>query len=217
VPGQDNPERARLASELGVEPQRLAGLDPELVDRVLRRIDALAEAAAVDDLTGVLRRRAGLDALEREIQRARRHGDRRLVVAFVDGAALRRVNNLRGHAAGDAVVRELAGALRRRLRAYDLVVRWGGDEFVCALSQAGLEQTERVMADVDADFAGRTGCHFRFGLAQIEPGEGAEALIARADADLYARRRRGGSGAQGRERCGESKQNLQGRSLHSPA
>jgi len=91
----------------------------------------------VDDLTGTLRRGAGLAALEREIGRARRHGDHLLTVAFIDLDSLKSVNDSSGHAAGDALLCELAGALTRRLRAYDLVVRWGGDEFVVALSHAG--------------------------------------------------------------------------------
>src|SRR5207302_10724672 len=104
----------------------------------------------------------------------------------------------------------LAGALKRRLRAYDLVMRWGGDEFVVALSHAGQGSARRILEQIEDDFRSRTGHNFDVGVAQIGPEGGAEELVARADAGLYARRR-------GRDRWGESRQKRQGRSLQSPA
>jgi len=207
---EDEPHIRRLARELGVPPEGLAGLPPDVALLISARLRELREAAHVDDLTGALRRGAGLAALEREIGRARRHGDHLLTVAFIDLDSLKSVNDSSGHAAGDALLCELAGALTRRLRAYDLVMRWGGDEFVVALSHAGSEGARRVLREVENDFRSRTGRNFDVGVAEIGPEGGAEELVARADADLYARRR-------GRDRWGESRQKRQGRSLHSPA
>jgi len=206
----DEPLLRRLARELGVPPERLTGLSPDLAHLIGARLRALQEAAHVDDLTGTLRRGAGLAALDREIRRARRHGDHLLTVAFIDLDSLKSVNDSSGHAAGDALLCELAGALTRRLRGYDLVMRWGGDEFVVALSHAGSESALRVLREIEDDFRDRTGHSFEVGVAEIGPEGGSEELVARADADLYARRR-------GRERWGESRQKRQGRSLHSPA
>ena len=206
----DDPLLQRLARELDVPPERLQRLPSDLALLISTRLALLQEAAHVDDLTGTLRRGAGLDALEREIGRARRHGDHLLTVAFIDLEALKSVNDSSGHAAGDALLCELAGALRRRLRAYDLIMRWGGDEFVVALSHAGVPSARRVLQEVEDDFRSRTGHHFDVGVAEIGPDGGAEELVARADADLYARRRE-------RERWGESRQKRQGRSLQSPA
>jgi diguanylate cyclase (GGDEF)-like protein len=207
---EDDALRRRLARELGVPLEHLVGLPPDLVLLIGARLRELQEAAHVDDLTGALRRGAGLAALDREIGRARRHGDNLFTVAFIDLDSLKSVNDSGGHAAGDALLCELAGALKRRLRAYDLVVRWGGDEFVVALSHAGRESARRILRDVEHDFRHRTGHTFDVGVAEIGPEGGAEELVARADADLYARRR-------GRERWGESRQKRQGRSLQSPA
>jgi diguanylate cyclase (GGDEF)-like protein len=200
----------RLAGELGVAPDRLAGLPKDLAQLIGARLRELQEAAHVDELTGVLRRGAGLAALQREVGRARRHGDHRLAVAFIDLESLKSVNDSSGHAAGDAVLRELAGSLRRRLRGYDLIVRWGGDEFVVALSHAGRQSARRILEEVGDDFRRRTGHGFDVGVAEIGPAGGAEELVAQADADLYARRRE-------RESEGESRQKRHGRSLHSPA
>lgn len=201
--------RARIAHELGLPPTRLAGIDRQFLQLLDHRLQELHEAAAVDELTGALRRAAGLDALQREVRRARRFDDRKLVVAFVDLDCLKAVNDGQGHAAGDAVLRELAAALRRRLRAYDLVIRWGGDEFVCSLPQAGLEVSERALEDIRTEFVARTGCSFSTGFAELGTHADAEELVAGADADFYERRRR--------ERWGPARQNRQGSSLHSPA
>jgi diguanylate cyclase (GGDEF)-like protein len=205
----DRRARARLAHELATPASRLAALDPQLVELIDRRLRELKEAAAVDELTGVLRRAAGLAALVREVRRARRFNDLKLVVAFVDVDNLKGVNDTQGHAAGDAVLREFAAALRRRLRAYDLVIRWGGDEFVCSLPQAGLEPAQRALEDIGTELLARTGCSFSCGLAELGPEGDAEDLVARADADLYERRRL--------ERWGPARQNRQGSPLHSPA
>lgn len=210
--GDERPLRAQLARELGVSQTRLSGVDRELLIAIERRIDALKEEAAVDELTGVLRRAAGLAALEREVRRARRFDDRKLVVAFADLDDLKVVNDSLGHNAGDAVLREMAAALRRRLRAYDLVIRWGGDEFVCSLPGAGVQAAQRAMDDIRTELMARTGRTFSAGFAELgeqEPEGDAASLVARADADYYERRRR--------DRWGLFRQNRQGIVAHSPA
>ena len=91
--------------------------------------------AQIDQLTGALGRELGIATLEREINRARR-GNGRLVLAYVDVDGLKEVNDRQGHAAGDALLRDVVGAIQTHLRSYDPIVRVGGDEFVCALGQA---------------------------------------------------------------------------------
>jgi diguanylate cyclase (GGDEF)-like protein len=201
--------RRQVAGELAVPPERLAGLDRGVLEAIERRLEQLKEEAAVDEMTGVLRRAAGLDQLQREVRRARRFDDRKLVVAFCDLDDLKEVNDALGHAAGDAVLRETAAALRRRLRAYDLVIRWGGDEFVCSLPGAGLEAAQRALEDICTELRARTGCTFSAGFAELGDDGDAESLVARADADYYDRR--------GRDRWGLGRQNRQGSSAHSPA
>jgi diguanylate cyclase (GGDEF)-like protein len=201
--------RRQVAAELRVLPDRLSGMSRDVLEAVEQRVNELKDEAAVDELTGVLRRAAGLDQLQREVRRARRFDDYKLVVAFCDLDDLKVVNDTSGHAAGDAVLRETAAALRRRLRAYDLVIRWGGDEFVCSLPGAGLEAAQRAIEDIQTELRARTGCTFSAGFAELGLDDDAESLVTRADADYYERRRR--------ERWGPSRQNRQGSAAHSPA
>ncbi|MDQ6637762.1 MAG: GGDEF domain-containing protein [Candidatus Dormibacteraeota bacterium] len=180
-----------LAQLVGAEASRFDGLEPALAADLLRRMSELLAAAATDELTGLLRRGAGLPALERELGRAERQGDQRLTVAFLDLHSLKQVNDTEGHAAGDALLRTLAETLRQGLRAYDVIIRWGGDEFVLGLA-ADLGQGETILTRLAESFGAATSHSFHFGLAHLQPGEAVADLVARADADLYARRR--GSG-----------------------
>lgn len=201
--------RREVAAELSLTPDQLVRVERRVLEAIERRLQQLKDEAAFDELTGVLRRAAGMDQLEREVRRARRFDDRKLVVVFADLDDLKVVNDTLGHATGDAVLRELAAVLRRRVRAYDLVIRWGGDEFVCSLPGAGLEAAQRAMEDIRTELRARTACTFSAGYSELGDDGDAESLVARADADYYERRRR--------DRWGPGRQNRQGSSAHSPA
>lgn len=142
--------------------------------------------ASLDGLTGAYVRSAGMLQLEREVLRAQR-GLEPLVVAFVDVDHLKAVNDEGGHAAGDRLLVRVVDALRARLRLYDLVIRYGGDEFLCVLPGMPLAEAERRFLLVNEDLAPAS---VSFGAARSDGQPGPDALIAEADADLYARRAR---------------------------
>jgi diguanylate cyclase (GGDEF)-like protein len=200
--------RQELADLLGVDVDGLAQLSDEGVRRASDTVHLLQERlarsnqdAAVDELTGLLRRRAGLAALELALARARRTG-LPLVVAFLDVDGLKTVNDERGHAAGDEVLRAVATVLRRHLRGYDVVARVGGDEFLAALVDVGEKDARRRLADVAVKVVDECGQGISWGLAELAEGDDAPSLIARADAQLYSGRRQaraGGSGARLRD------------------
>lgn len=185
-----------LATALGVRPDQLARFDDTEVDGALQRLRALvmqiqqlAAEVTVDELTGALRRGAGVQALEREVARFRRVGGKGVALAFIDVDGLKRINDAEGHPAGDVLLSEVVAAIRERLRAYDLVIRWGGDEFVCVLSNASSLDAEHTVADIEANVHTRTsGRSVSTGLAALEADDTVASLVARADARLYARR-----------------------------
>jgi diguanylate cyclase (GGDEF)-like protein len=143
------------------------------------------EDASLDSLTGANGRGAGLLQLERELVRAQRT-NALLTVAFVDVDNLKVVNDSGGHASGDRLLVRVAAALRHRLRPYDLVIRYGGDEFVCVLPDVGTGEAEDRLAMVNADLAAHGSVSV--GVVTAEPGESGGAVVARADAVLYAGR-----------------------------
>ena len=91
---------------------------------------------------------------------------------FIDVDGLKRINDTEGHAAGDTLLADVVAAIRERLRAYDLVIRWGGDEFVCVLPDATREEAERTLADIEQHVRDRTsGRSVSTGLAALEDGD----------------------------------------------
>jgi diguanylate cyclase (GGDEF)-like protein len=157
------------------------------------RDEAVAELrrAHLDELTGAFRRGSGEDALQSEIDRARR-GEIPLVLAFLDVDALREVNNREGHPAGDALLRDVVAAIRSKVRSYEPIVRFGGDEFVCAVSDVDLDQAgERFKAVQESLAQNNNGAAISVGLAELRPDDTLDQLIDRADEALLAARRRG--------------------------
>ena len=162
--------------------------------RALMRELALASTDAV---TGARMRAAGLADLETEIDRTRRT-DVGLVVAYVDVVGLKARNDEHGHAAGDMLLKRVVGAIKRHVRPYDLVVRLGGDEFLCAMPGANLAEIhERFRRVAEALRAVEDPSEITAGFAELESGDTLEELIARADADLIEHRRASATGAGG--------------------
>lgn len=140
--------------------------------------------AGLDELTGVFRRGTGELALTHEIDRSRRSGQS-LVMAVIDIDALKAINDSQGHPAGDALLRDVAGAITSTLRSYDVTVRWGGDEFVCTLSEVTLLVASERIAEIQrALAAARPGASFSTGLAELADDDTFETLLARADTAL---------------------------------
>ena len=159
--------------------------------RALADRQALArqlEIAETDALTGVRARAAGLIDLDHELDRCRRSGGV-LIVAYIDVVGLKALNDSAGHSAGDGLLRRVVALLRSHLRSYDLIIRLGGDEFLCAMSNMALSDArDRIRLVGSALAASADAGAIRAGLAELGADEDAESLIARADAELLASR-----------------------------
>jgi diguanylate cyclase (GGDEF)-like protein len=155
----------------------------------------LALAARTDGLTGCLNHAAMQDTLRRELERSRRTGSG-LSLAIVDLDDFKQVNERHGHQAGDEVLKHVAAALRDSVRAYDVVARYGGDEFVIIALDAGedvaVDVVSRALDEArgrlaDLGFGGEATLATA-GVASGRPGDSPTMLIARADeALLYAK------------------------------
>ena len=111
-------------------------------------------------------------------------------MAFVDVVGLKTVNDTHGHAAGDALLNQVARSIMQHLRSYDVIVRFGGDEFVCSLAGQDLagvrDRFERIALHLAASADGAT---FTLGLAQQQDGDTLHDLIQRADTAMLEARR----------------------------
>jgi diguanylate cyclase (GGDEF)-like protein len=133
-------------------------------------------------------RAVGVAAVEREIAVARLR-ESTLTVAFIDVDNLKAVNDQQGHAAGDELLRGVVQELLGRLRAQDLVFKYGGDEFVCLLPDTSLAATQAIFELRPASAI--RSWSFGYGLAELQGTEDARRLIARADDALTSARRPG--------------------------
>ncbi len=158
----------------------------------------LTVQAMTDPLTSLANRRHGFSELERLVSAAQRHG-RSLAVLIADLDHFKGVNDTYGHEAGDQCLAEGARRLGHAVRASDLPMRWGGEEFVVLMPDASRghadEIAERIRSAVaDPPFhtsAGLLSITMSLGWAMLTDTETGNDLIARADAALYEAKRRG--------------------------
>ncbi len=196
-------DRARAATQRAeaARDRELAARDRRQAAEDRAQAAAAREAAALDVLTGAWQRGPGLAELQRLIDRARR-GTSELVVAYVDVDGLKVTNDNLGHQAGDALLASVVGAMRAHLRSYEPIIRLGGDEFLCALSDAPLRRVRARFAEISAGLAQASEhASISVGFAQLTAEDSPEDVIARADADLLATkraRRAVGDSARGR-------------------
>ncbi len=160
----------------------------------------LQHIAALDPLTGCYNRRFGRDRLHEELHRARR-AEGLLAIVMFDIDHFKAVNDTYGHLVGDRVLVGVARAARQRLREGDVLVRYGGEEFLAILPGASAADAaglcERIRRAVE-DCAVRSGdqvvrCTVSLGHADLlSAGDvDADAVVALADAALYEAKRAG--------------------------
>lgn len=174
-------DRSREDRRAAAEDRRMAAQDRD------ESVHALG-AAAIDSLTGARLRGPGLLDLEREVARCARTTEP-LAIVYLDVDQLKAVNDTSGHVAGDDLLRAVAHAIRAGSRPYDLLVRVGGDEFVCALPGMTAEAAAVRMAAVNVELRqGLTHGSVSVGIAAARTGDTLEALLLRADGALYHQR-----------------------------
>jgi diguanylate cyclase (GGDEF)-like protein/PAS domain S-box-containing protein len=158
-----------------------------------------------DPLTGLVNRRRFEEELRRQIAHAERYtfGGALLIM---DLDHFKQINDTLGHGAGDAVIKNVAGLLQRRLRKGDTVGRLGGDEFAMLLPSASEQTAHAIVRDLLSalrDQIVRVGGHdlrvtASIGIAPVTGATGAEQLLVRADLAMYKAKELGGKGAWAR-------------------
>jgi diguanylate cyclase (GGDEF)-like protein len=154
----------------------------------------LFESATYEGLTGLLRREAILEQLDRELARALRY-DRPLTIAMADLDHFKTINDRHGHLAGDALLRRVAQVVAEGLRGTDWIGRYGGEEFLLVLPETdmagGVAVAEKVRSLVqgtwvETEDGGSFHATLSIGLASLAGRLTGRDLIAAADRSLYA-------------------------------
>jgi len=166
------------------------------VGRLKARLQETEGLADRDGLTPLLNRRAFMRELRRVQTFARRYGSPASLVYFdLDG--FKAVNDRYGHAAGDVALQEVARRLLDHVRESDVVGRLGGDEFAVLLVQADLPTAEAKAQTLAEAIEGKpvffgqwsAPLHVSYGVRQIADDADPDAVLAEADAAMFARKR----------------------------
>jgi len=161
--------------------------------------EAIHNMAIQDGMTGIHNKRYFLEFLERELAVASRHGHPLTLVMF-DVDHFKKVNDTHGHLAGDAVLKDLAGRIRPRIRREDLFARYGGEEFACVLPSTALaggvvfaEHLRTLIEERPCLFDGKSiSFTISLGVTTLhKENVDGETLIKRADENLYAAKHAG--------------------------
>jgi diguanylate cyclase (GGDEF)-like protein len=170
----------------------------EMQSKFLAARDALAHEATHDPLTGVLNRRAILDALARQLSRERRHPEG-LAVGICDIDHFKLVNDTYGHTVGDEVLCRFAWTLESNLRPYDYLGRFGGEEFVVItprIQELDVRTLYQRLLSAIAERpvstkAGQVPITFSAGVKLWNAGEDVDAMLMAADTALYRAKHEG--------------------------
>lgn len=178
---------ANLLAVAGTEITTLRGKLGSLEDEH----DHLLRLAESDPLTGCPTRRALRAWFERW------EGGEPVSVVLIDLDDLKRINDRHGHDAGDEALRLVAGVLKGSIRPGDLVVRWGGDEFVAVLRGAGHDAAQRrftglisVLEEATSDFRYPEPLRVNWGVSSCVAPSDISRALAEADERMYAMKRR---------------------------
>ena len=173
--------------------QKLEAIVAERTRSLREKTRELEEQAIRDNLTKLFNRRYADDLLAEQVAHAKRHGQI-FTIALADIDLFKRINDTHSHATGDAVLKRVAEILAERCRKTDMVARYGGEEFLlcfphtdlryarllCEQLRSAIEHSRWVEAGVAA------GVTISFGIAEYRGESSGDALVSRADRQLYA-------------------------------
>ena len=197
-PATRSPERRTLSAvprHDGAAPEAaIAQLERKIAElsAEVRRLNAYRELAYRDPLTGLRNRRCFEERLAEEVQRAGRRAHASLAVVAIDVDGLKELNDRDGHAAGDVALRSVGRFLESVVRGQDSCYRVGGDEFALLLPDTGAGGLAGLLARIEARAATDGDLLVGLSLGGATWGAAAgdvEALLAQADAAMYARKR----------------------------
>jgi len=164
----------------------------------IERVRELEQMAFLDPLTGLGNRRYADMTLRMRLSEFERYGTT-FGFVIMDVDRLKQVNDQHGHAAGDAMLNVVGRTLAQSVRPFDLVARWGGDEFVCVFEHVDLERL-RVLADRCAALvresrlpSGHSGisASITVGGTCVAEGDTPQSILERADRNLYGAKQGG--------------------------
>lgn len=162
----------------------------ELINKTLeQKLKQVEHNASFDIVTGIFNRRVFESRLKQEIGRAARY-DYALSIILLDIDKFKSFNDNYGHSVGDEILRKLANLLSENVRNYDIVARWGGEEFAIILpnttkTQAAIKAEKLRTLIVNNLKHDNQTLTCSFGVSTLEPSDNSNSIFIRADKALY--------------------------------
>ncbi|MGV3582643.1 MAG: GGDEF domain-containing protein [Methylophilus sp.] len=189
---------ARKSHEAFNETQQKVTDAEKKINELTVKLEYISEVAHQDFLTGALNRRGMDEAVDREFNRADRHNTP-LSLAMIDIDHFKKINDTKGHSAGDVALAHLAKVVKSVLRSTDVLARYGGEEFLILLPGAKQDDAVKVISGVQRNLTKNFFLHeservlitFSAGVAERMTGEQIDAVLPRADAALYLAKKSG--------------------------
>ncbi len=152
-------------------------------------VGKLLRQANTDSLTGLFNRRKGWEILESEITRAKRY-HRLLSIIMFDLDHFKEINDMHGHVVGDRVLRSIAKSILQQMRTTDILMRWGGEEFIIISLETGQAEVrqvaERLRATVEAcSLQNKIHLTGSFGITQLQENDTFDSFLRRVDDKVY--------------------------------
>ncbi|MDR3429083.1 diguanylate cyclase domain-containing protein [Silvimonas sp.] len=168
------------------------------IQQLENELRSVSEKVREDQLTGALNRRGLEESIVIEAARAQRHGSP-LALVLLDLDDFKRLNDSRGHSAGDKALIHLVAVVKSLLRPTDRIARYGGEEFVLLLPETSLTEGSAAMLRLQRELTRRFFLHnnekilitFSAGVTLLQPGEPGNWAIDRADAAMYRAKKAG--------------------------
>ena len=182
--------------------KKLSALDPrfrnkitELLDSMHESISLLYEAATHDEKTGLYNNKFFETILEMEIDKTKR-GKEQLCLMMIDIDFFKKINDTYGHMKADELLAELAHVLKKRVRKYDVVARFGGEELIILLPETSLKNAKmlstRIQKEVHSNkFLKKHGLTISGGITEFKKNDTKARFKSRADKALYKAKKGG--------------------------
>lgn len=190
-------DTARSRDELSLMQNRVQEAEQE-VARLKNELSTTSKMVRHDPLTGALNRKGLDEALKKEVNRQQRQGGT-LSLALLDVDNFKQINDVQGHAVGDAALVHLATVIQEAIRPQDTFARYGGEEFVILLPNTGIDDAVSIMTRVQRELTrkffmannDKVLITFSCGLVNVAQAEDPYEALSRADAAMYLAKRSG--------------------------
>jgi len=167
----------------------------KIIENIGNSLTMLYDAATRDEKTGLFNHRFFKTVFEMELEKAKREKSKMSLI-IIDIDFFKKLNDTYGHLFGDEILKELAGVLLKQLRRYDVLARFGGEEFFVLLPNTNISKARKIAERLRKSLHSskklrKYGVNISLGVTSYIERDNMERMIKRADKALYVSKEKG--------------------------